>query len=197
MKKLIAMALTGALAACVAMPSVAPAGQFASDADFTVTLAEDWSYWPAAQNTATTDGYLTQDGFILNRVHLISLKDGESIIKYAPKDAPRPYYSKGASETEIVDLVTASLLNIGYNTMEATDIRPATVDGQDGMRFGLTGKWDNGANVSGDVMAVVDGEDKLHLVMFLAPSLHYYGALEARVDQMMQTVDLSGAAATS
>lgn len=190
MKKLLVLGGAALLSACVAMPSVAPAGLFEPDAEFSVNLAEDWSYWPPAQNFATEGGYLTLDGALLNRVHLVTLDDGDALIKGA-RNVERPYFSAGSSELEIVELITSSLLSIGYTTMEADNIRPATFDGQDGIEFSLSGKWENGLNIKGDVAAIPVG-DQLHLVVFLAPELHYYDALQPSVADIIQSLDLPG-----
>lgn len=193
MKKLLVIGAAAALSACVAMPSVAPAGQFAPDAEFTVNLSEDWSYWPPAHNPAMEGGYVTQDGFFLNRVHFVTLDDGDSLIRVA-RGVERPFYSAGSSELEIVELVTNSLTSIGYTTMEADNIRPTTIDGHSGIEFGLSGKWENGLNIKGDAAAIPVG-DQLHLVVFLAPELHYYDALHSSVGDIIQSMDLPGSPA--
>lgn len=190
MKRILIGAMAMLAAGCVAMPSVAPKGSFAPDAGFLVTLPETWSYWPPEQNFATTGGYLTRDGMLLNRVHLMTLKDGDRILKTVGKATDIPSWSSAATEYEIVELVTNSLLKIGYNTMEADNIRPIQVDGVEGIAFDLKGKWTNGLNVKGDV-AAVKANEKLNLVLFLAPELHYYDDVKDEVEQIILSVDLS------
>lgn len=189
MKRILIAAAAMLAAGCVAVPTIATQGSFAPDADFSVTLPETWSYWPPEQNFATTGGYLTRDGMLLNRVHLITLKDGDHILKTYGKATDIPSWSSTATEYETVELVTSSLLKIGYNTMEADNIRPVQVDGAEGIAFDLKGKWTNGLNVKGDVAAVKTG-DKLNLVLFLAPELHYYDDVKDEVDQIIASVDL-------
>ncbi len=189
MRRILIAAIAMVAAGCAAMPTVAPKGDFAPDAEFTLVLPETWSYWPPNQNLATVGGYLSRDGMLLNRVHLMTLKDGERILKFKGKDGETPSWSSTATEYEIVELVTSSLLKIGYNTMEADNVRPATVDGTDGIAFDLSGKWKNGLNVKGDVLAVKKN-DKLNLVFFLAPELHYYGDVKDEVELIMASIDL-------
>lgn len=188
MKKIIAIGATIAASGCVAMPSSVPPGMFEPEAEFTVNLGETWSYWPGAHNGATRGGYLSQDGFMLNRIHMVSLKEGETLANvYIKDDVPK--FSASSTEFEIVELVTNTLLKVGYNAMEADDIRPVEVDGQDGIAFSLSGKWENGLNVKGDAQAVV-ANDKLHLIFFLAPEIHYYNELEDNANSIFASMDL-------
>lgn len=196
MKKFLAVSSMALLAACVATPSAVQPGMFEPDTGFTVSLEEAWSYFPPNFNQATVGGYLTRDGFYLNRVHLITLEDGDSMIAGKGGDIERPYFHAGMTELEIVEMVTNSLTAIGYTTMEADEIRPAMVDGQPGMAFTLQGKWENGANIKGDVLAVPVGSD-LHMMMFLAPELHYYEALQDSVEAMMASMNLPGTGSVS
>jgi hypothetical protein len=189
MKKLIPLCAALLLPACAAMPEIAPAGAFETESSFGVTLGQDWSRWPSQINYATTGEFLTQDGVLLNRLHFITLADGESLVR-ATRDAEVPYYSATATEFEIVEMVTSSLGLIGYNSLEADDVRPATFEGQSGLRFGVTGNWENGLEVAGEVASVVE-DGQLHLIIFLAPALHYYGSLEQEVDGIMSSMDLA------
>lgn len=189
MKRFLLIAAACALASCVATPQIAPAGQFQSEADFSVTLPSDWSQWPSQINYATQGEFLTKDGVFLNRLHFVTLDDGGSLLR-AARNAEVPRYSAGASELEIVDMLTSSLERIGYNSVEADNIRPATFDGVDGLRFGISGRWENGLNVRGDVAAVREG-DQLNLILFLAPEMHYYGRLAEEVDTIMSSMDLA------
>ena len=142
MKKLIAMAAAAAaLASCAVMPEAAPAGAFQTESTFSVTLPSDWSRWPSQINPATTGEYLTKDGMLLNRLHFVTIADGQAFVRvFGDQDVPT--YADGSSEFEMVELVTRSLALIGYNSVEAVEIRPATIDGSEGIRFGLIGNWE-------------------------------------------------------
>lgn len=189
MRYLIALGCAAALSACAVMPEAVDPGPYESEAGFTVTLEESWSRWPSQINPATQGEYLTQDGVLLNRLHLVTLKDGETLLRPRRVEVNPITYQASGSELEIVDLVTASLSQAGYNEMEASNVRPAMIDGRDGMRFALTGKWTNGLDVRGDVAAVARAS-QLHLIFFLAPALHYYDELAGDVDAIIASVDL-------
>jgi hypothetical protein len=183
---LISLSLT----ACATSGFQVPDGRLAPGAEFTVEISEGWAYRSPSSDQALLGGSATRDGMRLNRVHFVTLDDGDSLIR-AARDVERPFYSTGSSELEIVELVTNSLTSIGYTTMEADSIRPTTIDGHSGIEFGLSGKWENGLNIKGDAAAIPVG-DQLHLVVFLAPELHYYDALHSSVGDIIQSMDLPG-----
>lgn len=175
-------------AACAVTPRAVPAGTMTSAAGFDVTLNEAWSRWPEELNPATQGEYLTKDGLLLNRLHLAKVENGKPWIR-AARDADVPRYRAGATEIETVDFLVASLKKIGYSTMDASNIRPETLDGQKGVRFDLAGKWENGLDVKGDA-AFVASTGGLRLVVFLAPKVHYYDASAAEVDSIIRSVNL-------
>ncbi len=192
MKKILTLAAAAfSLAACAVTPEAVQAGAFQTEADYTVTLPSDWSRWPSQINYDTEGEYLTQDGVLLNRLHFMSIEDGGSLLR-TRRDVEIPLYTSGSTEFEIVELVTNSLSMIGYSSVEADEIRPAGFDGHDGLRFGLTGTWQNGLRVRGDVAAIAHPE-RLDLVLFMAPELHYYDTLSGEVDAIMNSIDMPDA----
>lgn len=191
MKYLIPVGCAAALGACAVTPEAVPPGSYESEAGFTIVLEDSWSRWPSAINPATQGEYLTQDGVLLNRLHLVTVKDGGTLLRPRRGESAPIAYNASGSELEIVDFVTSSLGEVGYNALEARDVRPATIDDENGMRFGLSGKWTNGLDVRGDVAAVARA-GQLHLIFFLAPALHYYDDLAGDVDAIIASVDLPG-----
>ncbi|OLF71391.1 hypothetical protein AWH62_12650 [Maricaulis sp. W15] len=189
MKRLLICGLVAAsLSACAVVPVAAPAGPFETEGDFSVMLQNDWSRWPSQINPATNGEFLTQDGVLLNRVHLVSIPDSEGLVR-ARRNVEMPLYTAGSSEFEIVEFITSSLEMIGYSDVEADLIRPAEFDGVDGLRFGLTGIWQNGMRVKGEA-ATIAHDDRLDLVLFMAPELHYYDAVAPEVEAIMNSIDL-------
>jgi hypothetical protein len=187
-RQTLGIAAIAVLAACAVTPQAVPAGPVASPAGFEVTLKEPWSRWPEQINPGTRGEMLTKDGLMLNRLHLAKIKSGEAWL-HAGKTDDVPRYRAESSEIETVDFVVASLKRIGYSEMEATDIRPEQLDGQAGVRFALTGKWQNGLDVQGDA-AFVPSKDDLKLVLFIAPDVHYFEASAAEVDSIIRSVNL-------
>lgn len=189
MKRLGVLIGASLLASCAVVPTTAPAGQFETESQFSVNLPSDWSRWPSQINPATNGEYLTKDGMLLNRLHFITVADGGTIVRTF-RDSEAPVFQADASEFELIELVTRSLEQVGYNSVEADDIRPAVIDGEDGLRFSVTGNWENGLNVRGDV-AVVTLDDELNVILFMAPAMHYYGELQSEVDSIISSMDLA------
>jgi hypothetical protein len=188
MKQYLALALAAiSVSACAVVPQTAPAGILETEGDFSVTLERDWSRWPSQINADTTGEFITQDGVLLNRVHLVSIPDEGSLVR-PRRGVEMPIYLEGASEFEVIEFVTSSLEMIGYHDVEAADIRPVDLDDQRGLRFALTGVWQNGLRVRGDV-ATLPHDDQLDVVLFMAPELHYYDALSAEVDGIIASIN--------
>ena len=174
--------------ACVTPPSVAPAGTLQPEAEFSVDLARDWSHFPAAFNPITQGSMITQDGFILNRIHMMTLEAGEPIMK-ARKTDDVPRFNTGMSQIELVELVTATLNRVGYESVTAENVEPMDFDGLDGVQFQITGKFDTGLNLKGNVGLAQDGE-KLHVIYFLAPELHYHETMEDEAKAIIASADV-------
>ncbi|NBC34899.1 MAG: hypothetical protein GVY13_19685 [Alphaproteobacteria bacterium] len=190
MKKAVSTGAAGlALAGCVETMSAVPAGPLDGDAGFTVTLQDDWTRVPASINMITRGDLLTRDGLTLNQLHLISLEDGESLVR-AAKDADVPVYTAGMSALEQVDLVTASLQRLQYADVATANVRPQDFDGTEGTRFDITGKFRSGLDFRGDV-AVAEAGDKMHVVVFLAPAAHYYDSDAGEVAGIIASADLA------
>ena len=190
MKNMIIALALGSLAGCVATPQAVAPGPFASEAGFSVPLENSWSQWAPSINFQTQGEFLTKDGVGLNRLHLVSLEDGDAFVK-AVRDTDLPKYTASSSEIDIADFVASSFTRIGYSSMEAEAIEPATFDGNDGISFKLSGKTDKGLNVVGDAAAVKLGDD-LKLVVFLAPEMHYYDASAEEVSGIISGIDFPG-----
>lgn len=178
-----------ALTACVQVPVAAPAGALQPEAGFQVQLNQAWTHYPETSNPVTQGSFVTLDGPILNRVHMMTISDGEAIMKASKRDDV-PRYTVGMSQIEMVELLTSSLNRVGYSSIEADNIAPADFDGSEGIRFNVTGKYDTGLNLKGDV-AVAEIDNQLHIIFFLAPELHYYDATTADVDALINSANFN------
>jgi hypothetical protein len=190
MKRLFVVgAATLSLSACAVTMTAAPPGPLQTDAGLAVDLQNSWTRIPAALNGATNGTVLTRHGVMLDRVDLLSIDAGKSIIK-APRNVDVPVFRAGMSELELVELVTASLLRVGLTDVRAENVRPHQFLGASGIRFNLVGKYSSGLNMRGDAaLAVVNG--KLNVILFVAPAAHYYDANAAEIEQLIQNARLS------
>lgn len=178
---LLAAAAGGALLAGCATVTLAPAGAYRTERAFAVTLQRPWSDM-TAMLTPRPPGVrlLTIDGPALNQLYLASIAPGGPLFRHADRDTPVVTYRADMSDTELVEFVIDSLA-VTYQDPQSTALRPQTLAGSPGVRFDISARTQAGLNMSGTALVARTG-DKLNLLVFVAPSEHYYGAFAQEVD---------------
>jgi hypothetical protein len=156
-------------------------GQYRAANAFNVTLGREWSdiSW-LLPNRPPNVRLLSIDGPLLNRLYLAALEPGQSLVRPSDRDTPRPTFRADMNDTELVEFVIDCVAQ-EYQTPEATALRPQNLGASPGVRFDVTARTAEGLNISGTALAALTGE-RLHLMLFLAPSEHYYGALAGDVE---------------
>lgn len=183
--------LTGAalsMVACATGPQLAPAGKFDAGS-ISVNLGSDWNAIPIKTGKRKASSLLTKDGSLLNAIYLFhDLEEGDSILRERRKEEPVPKFDTELSDLELVEFLTDSLQKgSGMTAMATQNVRPDTFNGEDAIRFDLTGKTPAGLNMEGQaLMGVID--DKLNLILFLAPSEYYADKVRADVDGVFDSV---------
>lgn len=171
-----------ALAGCAAGGLVS--GPVESGGGATVNLTREWSDitfmlpTPRPRNVKM----LSIDGPLLNRLYVATLAEGESLLRPRDRDTPRPTFRSDMTDSEIVEFIVDCVAQ-EYQGPEASALRPQSLGGTPGVRFDLSTRTAEGLDISGTALAARVGE-RLHLMLFLAPSEHYYGALAPEVDAM-------------
>ena len=172
-----AMAL---LSAC-ASSSGEVTGAYSRVGTFNVAFARPWSDITfMLPNRPRNMRLLSVDGPLLNRLYLASLEPGESLLRPRDRDTPIPVYRSDMSDTELVEFVV-DCVAVEYQSPEASALRPQDFAGQPGVRFDVSAQTAEGLNISGTALAARAGE-RLHMMLFLAPSEHYYGAMLPEVE---------------
>ncbi|EJL34759.1 hypothetical protein PMI01_01452 [Caulobacter sp. AP07] len=182
---LAAIALT--LGACVSVTS-APAGAYKVGAS-QVTLGHEWSDISAImyQRPAKVR-LLSMDGPLLNRLYVTDgLAPGEFMVKPLAKERPTPTYRAGMAPNELVEFVSDSVAALDYQRVETEDLRPAKFAGGDGLRFDLKAKSKEGLDVSGTAL-VAEKAGKLYVVLYIAPTEHYYAVELPEVETVIGSV---------
>jgi hypothetical protein len=123
---------------------------------------------------------LSIDGPLLNRLYLVALEPGESLLRPRDNDTPRPIYRADMTDTELVEFVI-DCVAVEYQAPEAGALRPQTFAGQPGVRFDISTQTAEGLNMSGAALVARAG-DRLNLMLFLAPSEHYYAAMLPEIE---------------
>jgi hypothetical protein len=177
---LVGLAGSAALAGCASVKLI-EAGEYRAGDAFAVTLRRPWSD-VSAMMLPRPPGVqlLTIDGRYLNELYLAVIEPGGSFVRPADRDTPRPLYRTDMGDTELVEFVVDSLA-VTYQEPQSTALRPQQLAGVPGVRFDIGARTQAGLNMSGSALVARSG-DNLHMLMFLAPSEHYYGAFAPDVD---------------
>lgn len=190
LRNLAAAASFLALSACASF-TLAPAGPFAAGGS-QVTLGRSWTdlngpIWGLPKGVRL----LTIDGPLLNRLYIADgLKAGEVLVRATSKERPTPAWRAGLSPNEQVEFVADSISAMDYQRVETSGLRPAKVAGADGMRFDITAKTPAGLEISG-LAQIVETGDRLYLILYLAPSEHYFAATRAEAESIMDSARMT------
>lgn len=182
-----ALALPLALSACVSV-TTAPAGAY-KVGSAQVTLGHEWSDISAImfQRPAKVR-LLSMDGPLLNRLYVTDgLVPGEFMVKPMAKERPTPTYRAGMSPNELVEFVSDSVSALDYQRVETENLRPAKFGSKDALRFDLKAKSKEGLDISGTAL-VAETAGKLYIVLYVAPTEHYYAAELPEVETVIGSV---------
>jgi len=136
---------------------------------------------------------LSIDGPLLSRLYLTEgLAPGDALVQSTVKERPTPTYRADVSPTEVMEFVADSVSALGYAKVETSNPRPARFAGADAVRFDIACRTKDGLDVSGAALTA-QRQGKLYLVLFLAPSEHYYGDVLAEVEAIMNSASFAGA----
>ena len=176
------------LTGCVSMSAVPANAPFQAEAAFAVKPTSSWTRMPNAMNR-TTGSALTKDGVPLGAVYLLTVKNDKSMIDSAGKSKNLPRFTQGSTPLEDIDFLKASMSLMGFSDVNALNVRAEDIDGQSGTRLELEAKYPNGLNMRGDA-ALVETDDGLNVVLFVAPIDHYYSKYEADAKVIISSIVL-------
>ncbi|MEE9347445.1 MAG: hypothetical protein V3U82_04570 [Robiginitomaculum sp.] len=191
MIKLAKYAMIAAIAlsmgACASI-QLAPAGAYQAGS-YSVNLGSDWNAIPIKTGKRKKASLLTKDGQLLNAVYLFSdLEAGDSLLRERRKENPVPKFDTDLSDLELVEFLVDSLVKAGaYAGVATQNVRPDSFNGEDAIRFELSGNTKAGLNVEGSaLMSVID--EKLNIILFMAPSEYYASKDRADIDGIFNSV---------
>ena len=179
-----------ALTACVAIKPVPP-GPYASGGH-QITVGRTWTDLGPVFGSPKAVRMLTVDGPMLNSLFVIDgLKPGEYIIRGPSKEQPSPTFKAGMSPTEQVEFLADSLVAIGFQRVETDGLRPVKIGSNDGMRVDITAKTAAGLDISG-IAQLAEVNGRLYILLYTAPTEHYFAATKAEVESVMSSARISG-----
>jgi hypothetical protein len=160
------------------------------NAGASVTLAREWSDITFLLPTPRPRDVkmLSIDGPLLNRLYLAAVRPGESLLRPSDRDTPRPTYQADMSDSELVEFVIDCVAQ-EYQNPEASALRPQNMGAAPGIRFDIATRTAEGLDISGTALVARHGE-RLHLLLFLAPTEHYYSALLPDVEAIFSSATI-------
>lgn len=181
-----------ALAGCATVTD-APAGAYQVGTAYHVTLGRHWSDVSALVGVHQPGvRTLSVDGPLLNRLYLSEgLAPGAALVTSQVKERPTPTFKADLTPTEMIEFVTDSVAALGYVKVESSTPRPGKFGDADGVRFDLSARTQEGLDISGAALTAVRG-GKLYVILFLAPSEHYFGDGLPEVEQIMKSAAMTG-----
>ncbi|PZO55339.1 MAG: hypothetical protein DCF16_03335 [Alphaproteobacteria bacterium] len=181
---LVAAGASGALlSGCVAAKLVQP-GAYRVAGAYSIQVTQAWSDVTPLVRQEEGVRLLTRDGPALNQLFAAAIAPGGALAFLADRDTPRPRYRADMGDTEVVEFVIDSTAAWGYQDPESTNLRPQSFAGSQGVRFDLTARTQPGLEIAGSGL-VARADDKLHVLLFLAPNEHYYGAYAQEIEAIM------------
>ncbi|MGE0044950.1 MAG: hypothetical protein AB7J28_05735 [Hyphomonadaceae bacterium] len=181
-----------ALAASCAPQARLVQGSLDAGEGYRVQLGRTWSdVTPIMVDRTRNVRVLSVDGPHLNRLYLAgAVRAGDPIVRAMRREQPTPVFRADMTDTELVEFVTDSIAALGYQRPEATNLRPGTLAGVEGVRFEVTTQTPEGLAYDGTSLVARQGES-LHLMLYLAPREHYYGTLAQEVETIFASAALS------
>jgi hypothetical protein len=176
------------LTACAGGVKLAPAGAYQAGS-YSVNLGSDWNAIPIKTGKRKKASLLTKDGQLLNAVYLFSdLEAGDSLLRERRRENPVPKFDTELSDLELAEFLVDSLIKGGaYAGLTTQNVRPDSFNGEDAIRFDLSGNTKAGLNVEGSaLMSVID--EKLNIILFMAPSEYYAAKDRADIDGIFNSV---------
>lgn len=187
---LIATLASLCIAACAVIPE-APVGAYSVGKSYQINLIQPWNDVSLIMTARPAKvRLLSLDGPLLNRLYLTDgLMPGDFMVKPAAKERPTPVYRKAMSANERVEFVSDSVAALDYRNIQTTALRPGKFGTHSALRFDLTAQTSEGLDMSGTAL-ISEIEGKAYVLVFLAPREHYYGAQQAEVEDIFNSIKL-------
>jgi len=156
-----------------------------------VTVGNTFQIQPTIDWSRRADGkreHWTVDGLGLNHVlFLTGIGNGEPIMTDDTSNKQLPAYRTGMTAIEISEAIQASLAASGTTSFKIQNLRPQKLGGVDGFRFEFSFTTKGGLEKLGLAAGAVRKE-KLNVIFYLAPRIHYFEKYRAEVETIFGSV---------
>lgn len=136
------------------------------------------------------DGTLwTADGVALDAMMFFTgIESGKPLIQVNGQDKTDVRkYKVGMVPDDVMELAASNLGKMSYHQIATSNLRPAPFGSVDGFRFDLTGSTQDGLKVKGMALGA-QRNNKLDLLLFVAPDEYYFGRYADTVDKLFASV---------
>jgi hypothetical protein len=193
LSRLVPVAAAVFLAACVGM--TAASGAWKVGNAYTIQLDRTWSdastvVSPNAKHVKV----LTLEGWTLNQlIATDGLPVGQSMVSRVSASQRRtddkqvPIVRAGMGELELVEFVADSMAFWDFQRIETGNVMPARFGPHEGVSFDVEAQTVNGLEVRAKALAA-QANDKVYVLLFVAPGEHYFPAMEQEVGRILASV---------
>lgn len=189
MRRLAPIALAGALAltGCAAQGPSSPRGSANPAEPYRVETEAEW-------NRVQLDRFelWTVDGPQLQQLRFYRpLEPGDRLASSRGRNENGLRYEGWMRAHDVVDLVVAALSRSGGFKVRTEGPEPAPFGKRTGFRFELTFVSQAGLPYRALGRGWIDGEDRLHLVLYLGSPDHYFEAYREEVQRILDSIQTS------
>ncbi|MEX0694256.1 MAG: hypothetical protein WD075_07430 [Rhodospirillales bacterium] len=181
MKKIFVLSILYALNACTVYSLVEPGKVEVGDA-YVITVNSSWSK-SSHGHTYT----FTKDGPALQSLTITTGIKEKDFMVSGSTDAPLPPYKKDLSLIEIQQFINDSMVALGAEKMEFTEIRPEPFGAWQGIRAEYNYFTKSGLQIRGLIVAA-QNNDKFYYIMYNAPALHFFEKNRKDAEDIIQSV---------
>ena len=119
---------------------------------------------------------------------VIALEAGEGMLEPGLfSDEEFPEFQPDMSPTEIAEFCVDTLSRMGAKRPRSSGLRPEPFGPHPGFAFDLEFSTPSGLEMSGLAAGAVV-EEKLHLILFTAPTIYYFGSRASDVERIIESI---------
>lgn len=158
---------------------------------YQVSPLSDWNAWRPTGRSANVELW-TVDGAALQQVRFYhAIEPGKTLLLSRSRggDEEAPRYEAGMRANDVVRVLSGTLELHGNADIEVESLEPARFGDWPGFRFALSFKDGGGLAYRGLGIGATDGEDRLHLIVYLATGEHYFEAHQPEIERLFASIE--------
>jgi hypothetical protein len=183
-RKILFPLLIFVLASCATSYTLVNPGRLDIGAFYTVEPDNSWSRIVRGKMELWT-----VDGPSLEALRFISgLEDGDRLLPVLSRDIKMPHFKAHMTPSEVLEFCVGSLESMGAARVAANHLRPENFGKHPGFRFDVRFFSEEGLERQGLIVGTIH-EEKLYLIIFTAPRVHYYPQYKEQVERIVASIE--------